>query len=313
MCRKVDYMRISVTDRCNLRCSYCMPKEGLPLFAHDEILTFEEIVRLSKIFTHLGGTKIRLTGGEPLVRRGLIDLIKQLKEIEGLEKLCLTTNGIFLPKFANELKNAGLDQINISLDSLDKDQFKKITNEDNLEQVLSGIDKINEAGFKNTKINTVILKGINDNEIYDFIDFALKNNLTLRFIEFMKVTPLWKSRHYLPVCSIKEICEKRYELEKINCEDASPAEYYKINENRIGFIQTARKNCDQCNRLRITPIGKLKVCLYEESGIDLSNLLRGGYGDQVIGDIMRSKMEMKEDVNYTKWKENNIFMSCVGG
>lgn len=313
MSRKVDYMRISVTDRCNLRCSYCIPKEGIPVFLHKDILTFEEIVRLVKIFSSLGGKKIRLTGGEPLVRKGIEELIGKINSVNGIEKICLTTNGTLLSKNLPALREAGLDQINISLDTLDRKKFHRITGYDRINDVLDGIKRLESQGFKSTRLNVVIMKNINDDEIYDFIKFAMKNNLILRFIEFMKVTPLWKKEHYLPVCEIRDICKKRYKLGTLYNQGPSPAEYFSIQNNKIGFIRTDRENCEQCNRLRITAIGKLKVCLYEDEGIDIKCLMREGYDDNCIAGVIRSKMGIKNDVNYSKWDNSNIFMSSVGG
>jgi len=311
--REINYMRISVTDRCNLRCNYCIPKEGVPLFSQDEMLTFDEIVRLAKIFASLGGKKIRLTGGEPLIKKGIVDLVHRISEIKGIEKVCLTTNGTLLAGLALDLKRAGLNQINVSLDTLDRKKFEQITGSDEFNSVMEGISCIKKVGFNVIKLNTLIMRGINDGEILDFIEFAMRENLTLRFLEFMKVTPLWDKKYYLSVREIKSICEKKYKLHKIDESVSGPAEYYGIGNSRIGFIRTDRENCSQCDRVRVTSVGKLKVCLYEKEGEDLRELLRDGSTDEEISNIIKSKMGIKDDVHYKKWNGSNILMSSVGG
>ncbi|NQS99974.1 MAG: radical SAM protein, partial [Candidatus Omnitrophica bacterium] len=204
---KIDYLRISVTDRCNMRCIYCIPKAGIVRKSHGEILTLEEILRLVRIFASVGIKKIRLTGGEPLVRRGIVYLINSLVKIEGVEEVLLTTNGMLLPLYAQTLKSAGIKRVNISLDTLSRSTFQFITNRDYLNQVLAGIKQAKEAGLQPIKLNTVIMKGINENEITDFVEFALSAGLILRFIEFMPVTPLWREDYYIPIEAVKDVCD----------------------------------------------------------------------------------------------------------
>lgn len=313
MCEKIDYMRVSVTDRCNLRCSYCMPKQGLCAHPVDKLLTFEEILRLVKIVASLGVRKIRLTGGEPLMRKNIVELVSQISKVPGIEKTCITTNGVLLSRYAEDLKKAGINEINLSLDSLKKETFKFITGNDCFSQVMEGIKKIKQLNFDSIKLNMVVMKGINDSEIIDFMNFALKEEVILRFIEFMKVTPLWEEKLCLPMNEIKKICEKEFELERIHFKGSGPAEYYKMGKSRVGFIRTDVGNCNQCSRLRLTAVGKLKICLYEKGAIDLQHYLRNDCSDEQIKDIIKEKIELKNDVSYKDWENSKVFMSSVGG
>ncbi|MEW6009104.1 MAG: GTP 3',8-cyclase MoaA, partial [Candidatus Omnitrophota bacterium] len=250
--RKIDYLRISVTDRCNMRCFYCMPAEGIETVPPSEVLSFEEILRLVKIFGELGIKRVRLTGGEPLVRKGIINLVKSISKIREIEEVSLTTNGLLLEHFAADLKSAGLRRINVSLDTLKADRFKMITGFDNLSMVLKGIEKAKEVGLLPVKLNTVLMKGINDDGIIDFLLYAGGNDLVLRFIEFMPVTPLWNKDYFLSIEEVKEICARNFKLTKIPLFGPGPAEYYQWEDLVVGFIKTSRDNCCSCNRLRLT-------------------------------------------------------------
>lgn len=319
MDRFIDYLRISVTDRCNLRCIYCMPQEGIEPIDHKKILTFEEIIRLVKIFVNLGVKRIRLTGGEPLVRKGIINLVKSLANIKGIEEVSLTTNGIHLVLYAQELKNAGLKRINISLDTLDKEKFKTITGSDALEGVLKGIEQAKRAGFFSLKLNTVVMRGINDDEIVDFVGFALSKGLILRFIEFMNVTPLWREDYFIPIEEVKKICAREFRLEKIDENFGfGPAQYYKVEKRGfLGFIKTDENNCRHCNRLRLTSTGELKLCLYQSKGVSLRDLLRSKEDDKCIKDTIKNLFCLKEGIDYKRWQRQKekpqIYMCSVGG
>ena len=307
-------MRLSVTDRCNLRCSYCMPVEGIEHVDCKELLSFEEILRLVNIFTYLGIKKIRITGGEPLVRKGITNLIESIVGIQGIEEVALTTNGVLLPRYAEELKKAGIRRLNISLDTLKEDKFRKITRSSFFHYAMAGIDKAREARFHTLKLNTVVMKGINDDEITDFLDFAISKNLILRFIEFMEVTPLWERSLFVPVEEIKKACEKNYKLEKMKNLGPSPAEHYKINGMPIlGFIKTDQNNCNRCSRLRLTSVGELKICLYENEGISLKELLRRGADNKEILAIIKDRIGLKKEVVYSNWKSPKTYMCSVGG
>ncbi len=311
--KDINYLRVSVTDRCNLRCMYCMPEDGIISRPHDEILTFEEIAMLAGIFASMGISRIRLTGGEPLARKGIIDLAESLTGIDGVEEVSLTTNGILLSSCAQGLRRAGIRRINISLDTLRKGRFKKITGRDCLHDVLAGLKSARQAGFNPIKLNMVVMRGINDDEIIDFAEFALCKGLILRFIEFMNVTPLWDRKYFIPIGHIKKICAQRFALKKLKAQGPGPAEYYKIGSNQIGFIKTDKRGCRSCSRLRLTSAGELKACLYEPRGVSLRTLLRNSHGGEKIKNIIRARLESKRDIDYRCWKRPRVYMSKVGG
>ncbi|MFY9114933.1 MAG: GTP 3',8-cyclase MoaA [Dethiobacteria bacterium] len=267
--RKHDYLRISVTDRCNLRCVYCMGPDGVEPLSHHDILSYEEILKVVRAAAKLGISKIRITGGEPLVRKNLPYLVKEINGISGIEDLALTTNGIFLPKYARELKKAGLNRVNISLDTLDPGLFRKITRGGNIEQALKGIEAAIHHGLEPVKINTVLLKGFNDNEILDFFELAHDKNIAVRFIEYMPIgrQSIGFNGHYLPLSIIKETALLAgYDLQPLDHPlSAGPAEYFSFPGRRgsIGLIHSISKHfCSSCNRLRLTADGRLKSCLY---------------------------------------------------
>lgn len=290
-----------------------MPRHGIVPVAHQEVLTFEEILRLVRIFAGLGIKKIRLTGGEPLVRKDATDLIACLWRVKGIEEVSLTTNGILLADYAGCLKKAGIKRINISLDTLSEDKFKAITGADAFYQVMKGIDKAIALGFSPLKLNTVAMKGINDDEIIDFVNFSLSRGLVLRFIEFMKVTPLWREDYFIPIEEVKGICSMEFDLEKIEYPGNGPAQYYKAGSGIIGFIKTEEFNCRQCNRLRLTSTGELKLCLYETDGFSLRDFLRNGSCEQEIKESIEFNLGIKEKIDYRNWESCRVYMSDVGG
>jgi len=312
--RKIDYLRISVTDKCNLRCIYCMPGGGIANRPREELLTFEEIIRLARIFSSLGVRKIRLTGGEPLVRKELVNLVEALSKIDGTEELCLTTNATLLSRHAQALRRAGLTRVNISLDTLKERKFKTITGFDSLREALEGIDEAKKVFPHPVKLNTVIMKGVNDDEVMDFVDFAFSEGLSLRFIEFMKVTPLWQRKYFIPIETVKEICEKNFRLRKLENSSIAPVSYYSAEGKGIlGFIKTDIDNCRVCNRLRLTSTGELKVCLYETEGLFLREYLRKGFGDEEIKRVLRERLGLKEEASYRNWEASRLYMNNVGG
>jgi cyclic pyranopterin phosphate synthase len=291
-----------------------MPTEGIRFKTHDAILTFEEIVRVVSILAGMGIRKIRVTGGEPLVRRGLVDLITSLNNIDGIEEISITTNGILLHQYAHDLNEAGIGRINVSLDTLRQDRFARITGRNLFDRVLKGIEQAKKCGMYPIKINTVIMKGINDDEIIDFIGFALSKKLTLRFIEFMKITPLWNSEYFLPVEQIIERCKETFDLVEITPTDPSPARYYKTDTGGlIGFIKTDSRNCRMCTRLRLLSTGQLKICLYEWDGLSLREQLRGGSTDDTIRDAINERIDIKEGCTYSDWSHSQSYMCSLGG
>ncbi len=286
---KINYLRISVTDRCNLRCRYCMPAEGFPLLRHEDILSYEEILQVVRSFVAEGISKVRVTGGEPLVRRNLSTLITAFYRIPGIEDISVTTNGVLLREYAKDLRRAGLRRINISLDSLRRDRFLRITKRDALGDVLEGITEAREAGFNPIKINVVIMKGINDDEILDFISFAKTEEATVRFIEYMPwgtEVKAHQGEEMFREKEIREVIESRYHLIPHNNQVGNgPARTYKIEgaSGKIGFISPmSRHICGECNRLRLTAEGKLRLCLFSDREIDLKPLLRNGRGDEEL-------------------------------
>ncbi|RLJ05710.1 MAG: GTP 3',8-cyclase MoaA, partial [Candidatus Aenigmatarchaeota archaeon] len=277
--RGINYLRISVTDRCNLRCIYCIPPEGVSQMPHSAILSYEEIQTVVRAAAELGINKIRLTGGEPLVRAELSKLVRMLSQIEGIEELSLTTNGVFLKKHAMELKQAGLSRVNVSLDTLKPDKFRYITRLGELEAVLEGIEAAKEAGLEPVKINTVVMRGINDDEILDFARMTRENGWHVRFIELM---PFNGVTEFVPFIELQQHISLLGKLEP--CPDSTgitgngPAIYYRLTGARgtIGFINplTEHSFCSRCNRMRLTPDGKLRPCLLGEDEIDLKMPLR---------------------------------------
>jgi GTP 3',8-cyclase len=279
--RPINYLRISVTDRCNLRCVYCMPPEGIQQISHSDILTYEEIFTLVKAAAELGIDRVRLTGGEPLVRSGLPDLVKMIAGIKTINDISLTTNGILLAKYAAALKKAGLMRVNISLDTLKPERFRQITRCGELEDTLKGIAAANKVGLTPVKINMVVMAGVNDDELVDFAQKTIKDGWHVRFIEYMPVTG--EGSKPIDLVSVKEM-KKRLdflgELEPFKLEKGNgPAKYYRLPNAKgtVGFITPVTEHfCYQCNRLRLTADGKLRLCLLREDEIDLREPLRRG-------------------------------------
>jgi len=277
--RPIDYLRISVTDRCNLRCIYCMPAEGVGLMSHKDILTYEEIQAIVQAAAELGINKVRLTGGEPLARSGLSKLIQMLVQIDAIDDISLTTNGTLLGRYAAELKSAGLRRVNVSLDTLKPEKFEFITHRDMFSDVLEGIDVARSVGLNPVKINTVVMSGINDDELLDFAAKTINEEWHVRFIEFMpfvdKSVP-----QFVPVSDMRNRLELLGELEPcLSSAGNGPAKYFRFPQSRgtIGFITPVSEHfCFQCNRLRLTADGKLRPCLLAEDEIDLKQPLRSG-------------------------------------
>jgi cyclic pyranopterin phosphate synthase len=288
--RPINYLRISVTDRCNLRCIYCMPEGGIELLPHSDILTYEEIATVASSAAKLGISKIRLTGGEPLVRAHLSELVKKLDEIPEIDDISLTTNGVLLKHFAHELKEAGLKRVNVSLDSLDANKFERITRFRRLDDVLQGIQTAKEAGLNPVKINIVIMRGINDDEITDFARLTMTDGWHVRFIELMPFAidnpPECHSKELLEkpdqqFISIDEVKKKIRRLGALNPSSTitgnGPAKYYTLPQanGTIGFISPVSEHfCFNCNRIRLTADGKIRPCLLSDTEFDIRPMLR---------------------------------------
>lgn len=270
--REIDYLRISVTDLCNLRCVYCMPKDGVKKILHEKIISPERIEEIVKEAVKLGIRKVRITGGEPLVRNGIIEICRLIAGISGIEELCLTTNGILLKSLAKDLKNAGVDRLNISLDTLNKDKFNKITRGGNLDDVLSGLESAREAGFINTKINCVLIGGFNDDEILDFAKFAQDNDYDVRFIELMPIGE-GQNMDSKAFISNQKILDTIPDLIKSETDGVSKSYKFKNKKGSIGLISPLSNSfCKSCSRIRLTSDGKIKPCLHSDLEIDLNNL-----------------------------------------
>ena len=297
--RTVNYVRISVTDRCDFRCVYCMDEE-MKFLPRAQLLTLEELATIGRAFIELGVDKVRITGGEPLIRRNVIKLFQDIGQLPGLRELVITTNGSQLPKLAQQLKDAGVKRINISLDSLNAEKFKRITRTGNLEDVLAGLQTAMDVGFERIKLNTVILKNRNDDEIIDLVQFAIDRNIDISFIEEMPLGVIGdhdRAEAYYSSDQIRVDIEKSMTLIPTTESTGGPSKYYKIpnTETRVGFISPHSHNfCDQCNRVRLTCEGKLLLCLGQEHSVDLRRVVRGNPGDmdrlkQAIRDSMTIK------------------------
>ena len=273
--RNINYLRISVTDRCNLRCAYCMPEQGIDLKKHEDILRFEDTLKIVKVASKLGIKKIRYTGGEPLVMKDIDKLIYETSRLPGIEDIAITTNGILLSEMAQDLKKAGLKRVNISLDTLDSDKFKSITRVGSLDKVLESIDKCLTLGMKPVKINTVMMKGFNDTEFDDLINLSRKSPIEIRFIELMPIGEGVKLYEKSKI-SCLEMIEMHPELIPLEIEKSSTAQLYKIQgaKGKIGFISPVScKFCSDCNKIRLTSTGNIKSCLHSRDEISLIKYL----------------------------------------
>ena len=298
--RRIDYLRISITDHCNLDCFYCTPFGGRTRMSHKEILRYEEILKIVEAAVLSGITKVRVTGGEPLVRKNMVELCRMLANVEGLESLALTTNGVFLEELALPLFNAGVRRINVSLDTFIPERFKKITGQDRLTRVLAGIERAESVGYHPIKINTVVMRGINDDEIENFAKLTFEKPFHIRFIELMPTNGRSPKNHaamFIPVKEIKEQLKSVGDLcpdeEK---ESFGPARMFSFRGGigKVGFITPMSQHfCDACNRLRLTAEGKLRSCLFSETEIDIKAPLRKGASTEELVDVFRSAVKVK--------------------
>lgn len=369
--RKVDYLRLSITDRCNLRCKYCMPEKGIKLTSRQAMLSYEEIINVVKILSELGISKVRLTGGEPLIRDDILDLIKELKKIEGIEDISLTTNGLLLDKYLDDLYKLGIERINISLDTLDSKKYREITRGGEVSKVLNAISNSVKIGIKSIKVNTVITRYLDEEDIYNLIKLTIDNPIYIRFIEMMSVinlietsnierssisglmdasrasianTDIANNNFSYDKSKIKINNKKSYD-EKIHIDEIfsilgsigsyyksdetmgfGPAVYYKLKGSlgSVGFIINDKSFCSYCNRIRLTPQGTIRLCLFSEKEYDIKSKIRKGCSSDIIKkeilDFVKIKPENREDDFKCSVKpDNNIqlkisdYMNKIGG
>jgi GTP 3',8-cyclase len=298
--RVINYVRISITDRCNLRCKYCT-ESLVPFIPHDDILRYEEIIRFVRISASLGVRKVRLTGGEPLRRKGLAHLLNEINAIGQIEDISLTTNGVELAANVGELRDAGLRRINVSLDTLKRERFEFITGVDAFDKVMASIEAAKEAGLNPVKINTVIIKGFNDDEILDFAGFAVEQDLQVRFIEFMPFGDGWDSTKVLTSAYLEDLIRSEYDLLPSQSSHRGPAKMFRFpgGTGQIGFISPMSSHiCHECNRIRLTPDGKLKPCLFSDAEYDVKALLRGNATDEEVAEFIRNVVGAKPEKKF---------------
>lgn len=318
--RHITYIRLSITDRCDFRCTYCMAEE-MTFLPRDEVMSLEECLRVASTFVELGVSKVRLTGGEPLVRKDAMWLIERLGALPGLENLVLTTNGSQLERFATPLRNAGVKRLNISLDTLRADRFKAITRIGDISKVLSGIEAAQAAGFRRTKLNTVMMRGTNDDEFNDLVQFAIDHELDISFIEEMPLGDIHgRENTYISSEEARKILSERFTLIPSTESSGGPARYWRVagSESRIGFISPHSHNfCDTCNRVRITAKGELYPCLGQNDASQLLPLLRTEKSNDALRQAIVESMGIKPYGHDFSQQMNSPqvvrFMSMTGG
>ena len=322
MGRTIVNLRISVTDRCNFRCTYCMPADNVEFMDRSNLLSFEEIQRVAQIVSRMGINRLRLTGGEPLMRKNLPVLIKMLNEIDGIDDIAMTTNAYFLKDQAQSLKDAGLKRLNVSLDALDPDKFRDVNRRDCLKSVLDGLDMARKVGFKSIKINAVAVRNFSETEIMGLIEMGRSEGFEIRFIEFMPLDSdkVWERDKVLFGHEIIDLIKENYELIPIdNSLEIGPASEYNFadGKGKVGII-TAVSNpfCDHCNRIRMTADGKLRTCLFSTNETDLKELIRSGATDENIIEALNQAVLIKESghkINLDDFERPTRAMHAIGG
>lgn len=317
--RRIEYVRLSLTDKCNLRCFYCMPKGFKDFEQPEDWLTFDEIERVIRAFTELGVARVRLTGGEPLVRKNIAGLAQRLTSLPGLNDLSLSTNAMLLDKQAEALYQAGVSRINVSLDTLNPERFKQITGGE-LQPVLDGLSAARQAGFSPVKINMVAMKGVNDDEFEDMVEFCLQHDFTLRLIETMPMGATGENAtdHYIDLQSVKHQLSETYDLIPGVMPGGGPARYVQIKNTdlRIGFITPISQHfCDSCNRVRLSVDGTLYLCLGQDDKVELRPLLRNGISDDELKFALIEAIGLKPEKHEFKDKPDQVvrLMSMTGG
>jgi len=318
--REITYLRISLTDLCNLRCKYCMPEQGVCKKAHEDMMTLEEMIKGVKTALSLGIRKFRLTGGEPLLKKNIIDICRKISELEGVENLCITTNGVLLEKYAKDLKEAGVKGVNISLDTLDREKFLYMTGKDELESVKRGIKAALKEGFEKVKINTVLIGGFNDDEAEKLSKLTLQYPLDLRFIELMPMNreANFGKESFVPLdylaASLKGL--QKIDESSLSAEDkGSVAKLYKYEDGlgRVGFISAVSNHfCASCNRIRLTADGKIKPCLHSEREINIKGLdelsMKEAFKEAIL-----NKPIAHGDLSFGNFTKSARSMNCIGG
>ena len=322
MGRTIVNLRISVTDRCNFRCTYCMPADNVEFMDRSNLLSFEEIQRVAQIVSRMGINRLRLTGGEPLMRKNLPVLIKMLNEIDGIDDIAMTTNAYFLKDQAQSLKDAGLKRLNVSLDALDPEKFRDVNRRDCLQSVLDGLDMARKVGFKSIKINAVAVRNFSETEIMGLIEMGRSEGFEIRFIEFMPLDSdkVWERDKVLFGHEIIDLIKENYELVPIdNSLEIGPASEYNFadGQGKVGII-TAVSNpfCDHCNRIRMTADGKLRTCLFSTNETDLKELIRSGATDENIIEALNQAVLIKEPghkINLDDFERPTRAMHAIGG
>ncbi len=312
--RVINYVRISVTDRCNFRCIYCMPEKGIDWKPMENLLTYEDIAFFLQVASKLGITKVKLTGGEPLARRYIDNLISLINGIDGIEEISLTTNGTMLPVYAENLKKAGLNRITVSLDTLSDSSFRKITRMGNIKDVMQGFDAIDRVGFQKTKINTVVMRGVNDKEIVNLIEFAHSRGYDIRFIELMptELIPDWK-RYFISIHEIKNIIREKFDMEVTGKKTNGPSVYYKLKSGYVGFITPLSKAfCAACNRIRLSSEGEIIVCLGHDIRINVKEAIRRK-NKTTVEQLIRYAVSVKPKEHSMLSESIHSTMSAIGG
>jgi len=311
--RSIDYLRVSITDHCNLRCIYCTPLGGAAKLDHQDILSYEEFLRLIQIAVDMGITKVRLTGGEPLVRKGVTDFCSRLTGLPGLQSLSLTTNGILLEECAGDLYRAGIRRVNISLDTLQPQKFLHITRRDDFDRVWRGIQAAEHARFNPIKINVVVMRGINDDEILDLAKLTLERPYHIRFIEFMSMNndSQWVLQHYVSADEILANLRTLAPLEQITSRHTNgPARHFRWPDAKgiVGIISPISHHfCPSCNRIRLTADGKLRNCLFSDQEVDIKSPLRQGATDADLSQILRASIDNKPEKHCL---QSDVFRKC---
>ncbi len=320
--REINYMRLAVTDRCNLRCFYCMPESGIKYVNRKDLLTFEEMHRMTRVFSELGISKLRITGGEPFVRKGIMEFLTEIAKLPKLEEINITTNGTVTQDLIHQLEDIGIKSVNLSLDSLDKKRFFEITRRDMFDDVMRSFDLLEQSKIK-LKINMVVMEGRNIEDIYTMIDLTRDKNVSVRFIEEMPFngTEGQGNATFWPMKKILDHVGERYEFEKLPDPPSSTSKNYQIpgHKGNFGIIAAyTRTFCGSCNRIRITPQGSMRTCLYATSGVSFRDFMRSAVTDEEIGDFLKKAISnrAKDGFEAEKRRSNNPVsesMATIGG